>query len=645
MIVATAGHVDHGKTQLVKALTGVDTDTLAEEKRRGLSIDIGFAYLPVEGQHSIGFIDVPGHNRFIKNALCGLTAANYVLLVVAADDGLMPQTLEHLSIIDLLNVENGTVVISKIDLVDSERVKHVKNSIRHRISNTSLRHWQVFPVSSITSWGIDVLSQHLIGLAHTTGKTFIEEIDKYNFRLSVDRVFEKKGAGLIVTGTIQSGSIELGKQITVAGTDMELRVRDLRIHNRTEDRGQQGQRCAMNLAGKGLHREKIKRGSWVVNKAVAEPVTRFDAHVRVPGDSPCTLKHWSPVHLHLAAFETTARVALLEKAPIKPGQSGLVQVVCQHSTVAAFGDDFILRDVSAQHTLGGGQVIDIFPPRRGRARPHRINYLKKNSPADTQSAFVGLLESCAEGIDIDRFVSNRNLVSTTALAGLQTVDMKLIQVGKQEIGFSTGFADQHFDSIAKTLMHHCQNHIVNSGMPESELRQQACPGLSRQVFKGFLHELVRQSLIRNDPGGYSVVPKVNGLADETVPNPLILSSLTDAGLRGMTMNEMCIATGLTEKQLKTQLAISDSRGFIVKLSSTLWILPNCLHQLQTVLAQLANNSEQGLFTVAEFRDACGIGRNRCIEILECFDARGFTKRYGKDRLLVERPVFKTGGGR
>ena len=631
MIVVTAGHVDHGKTQLVKAITGIDTDTLAEEKRRGLTIDIGFAYLPVEGHPSIGFIDVPGHDRFVKNALCGLSAADFVLLVIAADDGAMPQTEEHLSIIDLLNIRHGAIVFSKIDRVSVGRIDAVKTQIDTLSKNTTLENWPKYLVSSVSRQGIEELRNFLVQQVLTEDSKKVHYLTGSNFRMAIDRSFDKKGTGLVVTGTIFSGIVSIGDPVTIAGTGMRLRVRGLRIQNSESDCGQQGQRCAINLAGADLRKDQVKRGCWVTSETVAEPVDRFDAEIRIIKNSSKPLTHWTPVHLHHASSETTARVAVLEKKPIKPGQSGLVQIVSALPLGAAFGDYFIIRDQSARVTLGGGRVIDIFPPKRGRSRPERIARLKKLHQNDAQAALKALLVSCQAGVDLDQFVANRNL--TAAISGEE--GMVVMYVGNRRIGFSKEMLQTHCQSILQAL-EKCHQHSPDaSGFSETGLLRQTKFQFPTSLLKIFLDRLLHQSSIENNRGGYSLAKNQTSLsAEDKARWQAISKAMESAGNRGMSVTEVLMEIDLPLKDLNLFLSRISRSGLIVKLSASLYILPSCLTRIRKVIEQQTRKNGDQAFTVAEFRNVSGVGRNRCIEILECFDVKGITKRIGQGRQLL-----------
>jgi len=635
MIVATAGHVDHGKTQLVKALTGIDTDTLTEEKKRGLSIDIGFAYLPVTGQSSIGFIDVPGHERFIKNALCGLSAADFVLLLVAADDGPMPQTVEHLSIIDLLGIRNGAIVISKIDRVSAERIETVNSQVRQAVKNTALNCWPTFQVSSNSNSGIEELRSFLVQHGLTTADSKPELDLKANFRLAVDRVFEKKGAGLIVTGTIFAGIVNLDDLVTIAGSGAQLRVRGLRIQNSQSEFGIQGQRCAINLAGSNLRKDQIKRGDWVTSGRVAKPVSRFDAEIRIINNSPRPLAHWTPVHLHHAASGTTARIAVLEKQSIKPGEKGLVQIVSDHPVGAIFNDYFIIRDQSAKVTLGGGRVIDIFPPIRGRSRPERIEWLKCLNNGNTQDALNALITFCPAGVNLNQFSMNRNLSEQAALEVFKQQKMVVLIFENQKIGFSNETIKRHCDSILLALKSCHLQAPERSSFTESELLKQTKFQFPLYLLKAFLERLVKMPVINNSSGGFSLANhKKTFYKEEEILWQAVNQAMISAGVRGMMINEIAMLINLSSKQFNLFISKLCSEKLLVKLSKGLYILPSCLAQLQKVVEQKIEKNNDQVFTITEFKVASGIGRNRCIEILECFDTKGITKRTDKGRKIL-----------
>ena len=370
MIIATAGHIDHGKTCLVEALTGVHSDRLPEEQRRGMSIDLGFAYASLTPELAVGFVDVPGHEKFVRNMLAGVTAVDCALLVVAADDGPMPQTREHLDILDLLGIRHGVVALTKIDRVDSDRVDEVQTDIQNLLARTTLADADIIPVCAPEGIGIDELK---LALSRHSGRTVPRTED--GFRLAIDRSFSLSGAGLVVTGHVFSGAINVDDTVLITPQGVEARVRGIHANDKPAERGTAGERCALNLAGAGIRREQVQRGQWVVAEGRTRPHNGWMREC-MPGTAAKPLTHWTPVHFHLGTQDVTARLALLEADTIEPGESGLVRVMPNKPLAAWVGDRFIVRDQSARRTIAGGEVLDAQPPARGRAKPERLDVLR-----------------------------------------------------------------------------------------------------------------------------------------------------------------------------------------------------------------------------------------------------------------------------
>src|SRR5262245_30071047 len=325
MIVGTAGHIDHGKTSLVRALTGVDTDRLKEEKERGISIDLGFAYLPAPDGSVLGFVDVPGHEGFVHTMLAGASGIDFVVLVVAADDGVMPQTLEHLAIVDLLGIERGLVALTKADLAAPSWHVHVASAIGRALSPTRLAGAPVIPVSVVTGDGIEDVRRHLFDASRSFGRRAAEG----RFRLAVDRSFTLTGTGTVVTGTVLSGSVTVGDRVIVSPSGLVARVRSIHAQNRPTDSGQGGDRCALNLAGDGLTKDAIRRGDVVLEPELYAPADRIDASMRLLLSEARPIGQWMPVRLHHAAAEVGARIVLLEDEALIPGGEKRVQLVLE----------------------------------------------------------------------------------------------------------------------------------------------------------------------------------------------------------------------------------------------------------------------------------------------------------------------------
>src|SRR5579872_7206468 len=363
MIIGTAGHVDHGKTALVKALTGIDADRLAEEKRRGITIDLGYAYTDTPNG-TLGFVDVPGHERFVHTMLAGASGIDAALLVVALDDGVMPQTREHVQILQLLGIDRGIIALTKLDLAP-DRVDTVAAQLRTLLAGNPLADAPLLPVSALTGQGVEALQSAIQALGPR------QRDDELHPRLAVDRAFTLSGAGLVVTGTLVSGRIRIEDRLVLSPPGLELRVRGLHAQNRPAQEATAGQRVALNVVGPRLSKDTVNRGDWVLHPDAHAPVAAIDARITLAAEEPRQLRSDTQVHLHLGAAHTTARVVPLDADRIEPGATVLVRITPQQPIGALARDRFVLRDATATRTIGGGILIDPFPPRRGRRSPDR----------------------------------------------------------------------------------------------------------------------------------------------------------------------------------------------------------------------------------------------------------------------------------
>ena len=367
MIVATAGHVDHGKTELIKAITGIDTDRLPEEKKRGLSIDLGFAYYRLTNGTRLGFVDVPGHEKFIRNMLAGVAGIDLGLLVVAADDGVMPQTIEHLSILSLLGINNCVVALTKIDRTSAERRLEVEKEIIRLLKKFEFVDCELYSVCAPQNIGIEALRN---GLTQRANKSVFKDPDQY-FRMSIDRAFSLNGIGLVVTGMIFSGSVHISDKLTLSSNDMTVRVREIRANNQVADKAKVGERCALNITGRGISERSIKRGTWLTHPNLNVSTRRIDVDLKILETESNSLKHWTPAHLHIGSDHLSVRVAVLSGGNIPIGKSSLAQLVLPRDIHAVYGDRFVLRDQSAQRTIGGGRV-ELAVDRKEHIRPRRF---------------------------------------------------------------------------------------------------------------------------------------------------------------------------------------------------------------------------------------------------------------------------------
>jgi selenocysteine-specific elongation factor len=634
MIIATAGHVDHGKTLLVKALTGVDADRLPEEKKRGMTIDLGFAYWPVGPDTTIGFVDVPGHERFIHNMLCGVTGIDFVLLVIAADDGIMPQTREHLAIIDLLGVPRGTVALTKSDRVPSDRIAAVTRDVAALLAGTSLAEAPILPVSAVTGVGIEALKANLTDAARATRKADLHG----HFRLAIDRSFNIAGAGLVVTGTVFSGSVAIGDSVRVLQADRQARVRSIHAQNTESRLGRTGQRCALNLTGSDLQLDLVRRGDWVVSSGASRPVLKLDARLRVLTSEARPLAHWMPVHIHLGAADVTGRNALLEGMSLAPGASGLVQLVLDHPIGAVRGDRVILRDQSAQRTIGGGVVIDIYPPRRGRSKPERLTYLRAMAIDDHAASLAALLDGCPHGLDLEQFAGNRNLTARDAEELFTAHPMRIVATEASRLGF----APVHWErlkSIALTALAAWHRRSPNAVGPSEDRIFFGTPlRLPRETAVAVAAELIRDgAIIRELTGVRLPSHRATLTAADAAIWRRIEPMLDPKLLRPPSVHEMAASLGEDAKKLEALLVRVARLGLLVRVAPNRFLRPETLRQLGEMAAALAAQSPDHSVTAASFRDVAGVGRNLAIELLEYFDRVKLTRRVGDAHEIV-RPV-------
>ena len=637
MIVATAGHVDHGKTTLIKALTRTDADRLPEEKKRGMTIDLGFAYLPREGE-AIGFIDVPGHEHFVHNMLCGLAGIDAVLFVVAADDGVMPQTREHLAILDLLEVRRGLVALTKVDRVDAARITQVNEDIERLTNATSLSGMSVFHVAAGAGRGIDALAAHL----HAMADQLPPRAATGNFRMAVDRSFTLAGAGLIVTGTAVAGSLDAGKSVQVLLADEPARVRGLHVQNAPAARASTGQRCALNLTGE-IKATQIRRGDWIVAPGAAAAVRKFDARIRVPA-TQTPLRHWTAVHVHLGASDVTGRIALLEGDVIAPGTHGLAQLVLDEAVGAAHGDRLVLRDQSAQRTLAGGMVIDVFPPPRGRARPARLVALHAQARGEADAALAALLDAQPEGVNLDQFARNRNLTAGEAEALFASMPMHRAGSDAGILGYAPERWAALRDTALSALAQWHRVHPDEPGLAQSRLFTGTGVRLPRDTLAALADELVDERRIART----GTMLRLPGHAAEFSPIDASMWQKVEALLRAQA--ERPPVTSEIAAQLKTPPARVQSlleraarKGLVFRVAQTRFFLPMTIIQLAGLAQAVAEQSMDKRVTPVAFRERSALGRNLAVEVLEFFDRAGYTRRIGESRLVLKRPdeVFGT----
>ncbi len=623
MIIGTAGHIDHGKTSLVKALTGIDTDRLKEEKARGITIDLGFAYQAAADGEVFGFIDVPGHEKLVRHMLAGATGIDHVILVVAADDGPMPQTREHLAILDLLGLSHGVVALTKCDLVSDARLAEAIAEVRALLAQTLLSRAEVIPVSSVTGIGIDALERHLAQAQADVSATR----GRGHFRLAVDRSFSLAGIGTVVTGTAVSGSVAAGDKLIVSPGGKPVRVRGLHAHNREAASGHAGQRLALNLAG--VEKSDIDRGDWIVAEPVHAPTQRLDARIRVLASESKPLAHWTPLHLHLGAVDVGARVVLLEGRAIEPGADALVQLELDRPIGALRGDRFILRDQSALRTLGGGTVIDAFAPITRRRKSQRLGVLTAlEQPTAAQALGALLALEQTGGVDLAQFTTLWNLLPDEHQALAQAVPYRVVNDGKTPLAFAAGQLERLTSRIGETLGAHHKRAPDSPGMTQEQLQRALAVKPGGTVLALLLRELTTgRTLQRHGPylqlagheaslqgGEQKIWERLKPWIDEGGIHPPKLSDLL---LRDRTLHREPV-TRLLQKLARM--------GKLYAVGVEYFILPQHLCELAVQAQALAEKDENRRLNVKTYREATGISRHLSMPLVEFFDHLGFTKR-------------------
>ena len=633
MIVGTAGHIDHGKTTLVKALTGVDTDRLPEEKKRGISIELGYAYLDLPGSDErIGFIDVPGHERLVHTMLAGATGIDAALLLVAADDGVMPQTREHLAVLSLLGVTRGVVAVTKCDRADPARVQAVCAEAATLLQPTPLAGAPVLPVSAHTGQGLAPLRDWL---ADAAARALPGQDEDAAFRLAVDRAFTLDGVGTVVTGTVHGGRVAIGDELVLVPGLLRARVRSLHAQNRPVAMAGAGQRCAVALAG--IAREEVQRGQWLVAPAAALSTDRFDAEMSLWHAEAKPLRSGTPVHVHVGAASVPGSVAVLdEPAALAPGASARVQVVLQRPIGAWHGDRVVLRDASASRTIAGGRVLDPFAPVRYRRTPQRLAELSAWALPTPRQRLQALLEAAPQGLDRRRFDTAQ------ALQRPVPPDPGLLQSGDWLLGEAHAAAARTAALSALAAYH--QRYAEELGPDAARLRRLAQPRLPEPLWHALLEALAQEDALRRR-GAFVHLPAhgVQLSATEERIAQKVAPGLAAARFEGAWVRDLARDAGEPEALVRVTLARLAQRAELHQVVKDLYYPPATMATLAAIVRQVAA-AHGGEVTAAAYRDATALGRKRAIQLLEHFDRIGLLRRVGDvHRLRTDSRLFEDAG--
>jgi selenocysteine-specific elongation factor len=665
MIVGTAGHIDHGKTSLVRRLTGVDTDRLKEEKARGISIDLGFAYWPRPGGEIVGFVDVPGHEGLVHNMLAGATGIDFVVLVVAADDGVMPQTREHLAIMDLLGLRHGVVALNKCDLAGDEQRAAATADVQGVLAGTGLEDAPIVPVSAVTGEGLAELTAHLdAALARKTARP-----KAGLFRLAVDRSFTLTGLGTAVTGTVLSGTVRVDDRVTVSPSGLEARVRSINAQDRPVEQGEAGQRCALVLVGPNISKEAVRRGDVVVDSAIHAPTARIDASLRVLPSERRPIGQWFPVKVHHAAAEVPGRVVVLRDEPVAPGDTTYVQLVLERPLAAAVGDRFVVRDTSSSRTVGGGTLIDLRAPERRRRTPERHAEIAALARPDPAEALSHALRGPLGWLDLDAFCRDRALGASAAARLISDLALITVQAKGREMVALAATWERLRGHVGSTLdaLHSERPDLPGIGIEQLRVGQK--PALPAPLFLSALRTLAEAGELALDrtwvrrPGH-----EVRFSAEEERIWALIRPRLAREPYRPPRVRDIAKEMSIDEGFVRRLMRMAARRGDVEEIAHDHFFLRPVVEHMAEIAIDVAAHAADGKFTAADFRDRLDNGRKVAIQILEFFDRHGFTIRRqdlrrinparidlfapamaqannGGVPLPVGRPDFKSGWGR
>ena len=623
MIIGTAGHIDHGKTTLVRALTGVETDRLKEEKVRGISIELGYAYSPLPNGDTLGIIDVPGHEKFVHTMAAGAVGIDHALLVVAADDGVMPQTIEHLEILQLLGVKRGTVALTKVDRVLPERVADVQTEIAAILSVTALADSPIFSTNASQPGdpGVAALRDHLHVQALLMGQRPQDGL----FRLAVDRVFTLPGQGTVVTGTVFNGRVAVGDQLLHSASGQSVRVRSIHAQNHASDTGVAGQRCALNLAG--IAKEDIQRGDWIMDGRLLQATDRIDIRLHLLAEA-APMAQWTPVHVHIGTHKGTAHVALLQDQPIEPGTEVRAQLVLDAPLFTLPGDRLILRNAQASRTIAGGMVIDPYAPARKRRTPERTAYLDALETLIASGSPDALLAQAAHGLALSQLtrLSGRSFAPDTLPATLRLPmaegDALLLNAERWSL---------LRQRVLQTLEQFHAKHADEPGINAARLRRMALPGLVHAqhdaLWTGLVDALLQDGSMAAS-GAWLHLPghSVQLSAAEQSLSELLLP-LIDAGRYDPPwVRDLAGDTGTGEEVVRQLLRKLARQGALFQVVKDLFYSAPRMDELADIVKELAGQTPSGEVEARAFRDATGLGRKRAIQIIECFDRLGYTRR-------------------
>jgi selenocysteine-specific elongation factor len=631
LILGTAGHIDHGKTALVKALTGIDTDRLKEEKERGITVDLGFAELSVGKDLRFGVVDVPGHEGFIRNMLAGATGMDLVVLVVAADEGVMPQTREHLAIVQLLGVPRLVVALTKADLVEEEWLELVRDEVVEVLGATSYGNSPIVPTSAETGQGLDDLEAALVEL----GESAEEKVGAGLARLPIDRVFTIRGAGTVVTGTLWSGSLEVGDRVRVLPGDLEGRIRSLQVHGAEEDSAQAGVRVAAGLTGQGISHHEIRRGQTLVRGDGWTASWMLTARVSVLPDTGWSLEQGQRVRVHLGTSEVLARTAILGQDLLGGGQEGWIQLRLEEPVLGRVRDHLVIRSYSPVTTIGGGRVAEVLPKKRRTLADGDDRRLAARVSGTPGEALVALLLTQGWRGVLERELAHRTGFSPEVL--VREIDTLVTEGRARRVGDHL-VSDETWRNGAELVLDAVERFHgrkpLKTGLSLEEARQSLPGPLGSRLAAAVLDELVHQEIL--SVTGTTVARR--GYRPSPSPEQQALRDrlevlLEGAGLKPPSLRELIEAEGSPD--IEDLLRLMEEEGLVRSVDGQLFFWRSALESAgRQVVETLGGRSSLG---PADFRDVVPVTRKHLVPLLRYFDTVGITTRRGDERTVATHP--------
>lgn len=624
-IIGTAGHVDHGKTCLIKALTGIETDRLSDEKKRGITIDLGFAHIKFDDGSQASIIDVPGHEKFIKNMLAGASGIDLVLMVIAADEGIMPQTKEHIDILTLLGIKKGIVVLTKCDMVDKEWLLFMQEELGEKLKGSFLENAPIVPVSSHTGEGIDGLKNMIYEIL----KDRDDSRENTSFRLPIDRVFSVEGFGAVITGTMIEGKLSVGDNLMLYPSETETRARNIQVHSENVETAYSGQRTAVNLAG--LKKTSIKRGDILAPKNTVAVTNFMDVKINLLKDSTRSVKNNSSVHFHHGSGECTAKITLIGKDVVNAGESAYAQIRCTDKIAAKAGDHFVLRFLSPLETIGGGIILNTMPAKRKKADESALSTLEIYDTGSTSDKIsCAVCDSGSEPSDIQSLFLKLNIPTDE----VEKVCGKLAH--KKEITEVEDGLFVHKNEIEKIksavvsllTVYHKENPL-KKGIKREELRTKIRPNMEMQHIDRIFNQLINQKLLK-EQDGFIALPnfEITVSSDNQKIHDEIIAAFTSGKFAPPAPDEIA-AKYPKIKNINQILSKMITDGDLVRLSEKIFMAKSAYEEALEKVKNLEN--EKGEIILADVRDVLGTSRKYALGLLEYWDNKKITKKNGDIR--------------